>query len=222
VTTDDDGKTTGTQQADDDADQLDDELLAQVEAEMQQLQAELDSAAPQPAEELQGPDRYIATLEDEVMQLTALMQDRDAAVEASEARAEQARAEVEKAKVRIKREAETLARRQKHKLLLEFLEVLDDLERAVEAASNMDHNPEVVAGVQMVTRRFITTFNQLGVRQQEAMGQPFDPESHEAVSVMPVSDTAQDGVVMAVTRQGYTAGDGVLRPARVVIGRASG
>jgi len=222
VTTDEKGNTTESQQAGDGNDPLDDEMLAEVQAEMEELQSELDNATPQPAEDREGPDRYIATLEDEVMQLSALVEQKDAVVKAAEARADKARDEVEKAKARIKREAEAVAQRQTHKALREFLEVLDDLERAVEAASKLDHNPEVVGGMELVLRRFVNTFKQLGVQQQQAMGQRFDPALHEAVSVMPVTDPTLDGDVVAVTRQGYMVGDQVLRTARVVIGRVSG
>ena len=61
-----------------------------------------------------------------------------------------------------------------------------------------------------------------GVTPIDALGQPFDATSHEAVSMAPVTDETQDGRVVAVTREGYAVGDELLRPASVVVGRFDG
>jgi len=51
----------------------------------------------------------------------------------------------------------------------------------------------------------------------EAMDQPFDPTRHEAATMVPVTDPAQDGIVVGVIRQGYAIGEDVLRPAVVAV-----
>ena len=61
----------------------------------------------------------------------------------------------------------------------------------------------------------------MGVSSIAALGSPFDAAIHEAVSTAPVADHTQDGIVVAVAREGYVIGDDLLRPASVVVGAAS-
>ena len=167
-----------------------------------------------------GADNYVAILEDEVMQLTALAEAGQTLVKAANARADQAHGQIELAKARMQKESETVLRRRTRKVLLAFVEVLDDLERALSSAREIDHNPEVVAGIEMVHRRFLATVQGFGVSKQVAMGQRFDPTLHDAVSMIPAAEPGQDGLVVAVTVDGYIMGDELLRPAAVVVGKA--
>ena len=165
-------------------------------------------------------DNYIAILEDEVMQLTALAEAGQAAVQAANTRADEAHEQIEQAKARMQKESAVVLERRTRKVLLAFVEVLDNLERALSAARAMDHNPEVVAGIEMVQRSFLKTLQEFDVAKQAAMGERFDPALHDAVSMIPVDDDGQDGLVVAVTVDGYTVGDMLLRPAAVVVGKA--
>ncbi len=185
--------------------------LAELEAAM------ADTDAVEPAG---GSEGYIKILEDEVMQLTALVESSQIAVKAANTRADEAHEQVELAKARMKREAELVLQRRTRKVLLAFVEVLDDLERALGSAREMDHNPEVVSGVELVQRRFMTQLKTFGVEKQVVMGARFDPTVHDAVSMIPVADADQDGLVVAVTVDGYVMGDELLRPAAVVVGKA--
>ena len=187
-------------------------------AAVAELEAAMDDA-DEPAGS-HGADGYIAILEDEVMQLTALAEAGQTAVKAANARADQAHEQIELAKARMQKESELVLRRRTRKVLLAFVEVMDDLERALGSARDTDHNPEVVAGIEMVQRRFRATLQGFDVSKQAAMGQRFDPALHEAVSMIPVADPAQNGQVVAVTVDGYLIGDELLRPAAVVVGKA--
>jgi molecular chaperone GrpE len=80
----------------------------------------------------------------------------------------------------------------------------------------------LLRGVELVRDQFLAKLEALGVRRVDALGQPFDATSHEAVSVAPVTDETQDGRVVAVTREGYAIGEELLRPASVVVGRFDG
>ena len=186
--------------------------LAELEAAM------ADTDAVEPAS---GADGYIKILEDEVMQLSALVEASQVVVKAANARADEAHEQVERAKARMKKESEVVLQRRTRKVLLAFVEILDDLERALGSARELDHNPEVVAGVELVQRRFISTLDTFGVEKQTAMGERFDPSVHNAVSMIPVTDADQDGLVVAVTVDGYLVGEDLLRPAAVVVGKAS-
>jgi molecular chaperone GrpE len=69
----------------------------------------------------------------------------------------------------------------------------------------------------MVRAQFLSKLDGHGVRPLDAAGQRFDPSRHEAATVVPVADPAQDGLVVGVIRRGYTLRDEVLRPAVVAV-----
>lgn len=129
--------------------------------------------------------------------------------------------EFEQVKGRLRRDTAREAERGRRSAIAEFLEVLDNLDRAIAAAttsSNADH--ALLKGVQLVRDQFLAKLRGLGVTRLDALGQPFDAARHEAVSTAPVTDPAQDGTIVAVVKEGYAVGDEVLRPASVVVGKA--
>ena len=183
-------------------------------AELEAAMAAVDAQGPSG-----GSDRYTEMLESEVLELNALLEKKDEAIARAEARADHAREEIERAKTRLAGEAARQLERRTNKVLLDLLEVLDELDRALSSFREGGHDPELVTGVERVQRRFVSMLESHGVRRCSAMGQPFDPAIHEAVTTTPCPDD-QDGTVVAVMREGYTAGDTLLRPAAVVVGRA--
>ena len=131
--------------------------------------------------------------------------------------------EFEQAKARIRREVARDVERGRRAIVAELLEVLDNLDRAIDAARASDAPADsLLRGVEMVRGQFLAKLEGLGVRRVDALGQPFDAAAHEAVSIAPVTDQTQDGRVVAVTREGYAVGDELLRPASVVVGRFDG
>jgi molecular chaperone GrpE len=129
-----------------------------------------------------------------------------------------AAADVENLRKRQKREVEDAKFDTKNKVLKEMLPVVDNLERAIEHASKGEEKNPIVEGVQLVLRQFTTAFERLEVTAIDAMGQPFDPNLHEAISQQE-SDQAP-GTVVQVLQRGYRAGDRLLRPALVVVAKA--
>jgi len=128
-------------------------------------------------------------------------------------------ADLENLRKRQKREAEDTKFETKGKILKEMLPVVDNLERAIEHAvqSSEEKNP-IVEGVQLVLRQFTTAFERLEVTAVEAMGQPFDPNLHEAISQQ--ESDAAPGTVIQVLQRGYKVGDRLLRPVLVVVAKA--
>ncbi|MBL0216466.1 MAG: nucleotide exchange factor GrpE [Myxococcales bacterium] len=128
-------------------------------------------------------------------------------------------ADLENLRKRQKREAEDAKFETKGKVLKEMLPVVDNLERAIEHAvqASEDKHP-IVEGVQLVLRQFTTAFERLDVTQVEAMGQPFDPNLHEAISQQ--ESDAAPGTVVQVLQRGYKSGDRLLRPTLVVVAKA--
>jgi molecular chaperone GrpE len=127
---------------------------------------------------------------------------------------------------RLRRESAREAERTRRGMVADLLEVLDNLDRALNAAraGSSPASPELVVnlirGVALVRDQFLAKLEQFGVSRFESLGQPFDAVRHEAVSMAPVDDLAQDGVVIVVVREGYVMGDELLRPASVIVGRA--
>jgi molecular chaperone GrpE len=166
-----------------------------------------------------GADGYVEILEGEIAALEQELERERALREQAEARAGRAVAEVERSGERLARESGRELERRTHSVLRAFLEVLDDLDRAIAAAREGEHAREVLAGTEMVRKRFLQTMGRFGVAHRPALGERFDPEIHEAVAAVPVDDAARDGEIVGVVSEGYTIGDEVLRAARVAVGK---
>jgi molecular chaperone GrpE len=128
--------------------------------------------------------------------------------------------EFEQVKARIRRDTSREVERGRRSAIAEFLDVLDNLDRAIAAAAANPADSALLTGVRLVRDQFLSKLQGLGVSRLEAIGQPFDASRHEAISTAPVSDPAQDGTVVAVVKEGYAIGEDVLRPASVVVGKA--
>jgi molecular chaperone GrpE len=134
--------------------------------------------------------------------------------------------EFEQVKLRMRREVGKEVERGRRTLLADLLEVVDNLDRAVAAVSAPDAGHEgtsttIARGVELVRDQFLAKLESFGVARVPVLGQPFDASWHEAVTTTPVDAAAQDGHVVAVLKEGYAIGDEVLRPASVVVGKAS-
>jgi molecular chaperone GrpE len=119
-----------------------------------------------------------------------------------------------------RREVAREVQRGKRAVLADLLELVDNLDRAIEAAQGRTPDDPLLHGVQMVRQQFLSRLDGYGISEIPALGQPFDPAVHEAISVVPVSNSDQDERVVGVVRRGYVIGDEVLRPAMVAVGRA--
>jgi molecular chaperone GrpE len=123
-------------------------------------------------------------------------------------------AEFDNYRKRAAREQESLATRASEALLKELLPVLDDLERALEAAAEHEE-AKLEDGVRLVHRELTELLRKEGLVEVETDGM-FDPHVHEALLSQP-AEGAEEGIVIQVLQKGYRLGDRVLRPARVVV-----
>lgn len=131
-----------------------------------------------------------------------------------------AAAEFEQAKTRLRRDVAREVERGRRAVLVELLDVLDNLDRAIAAgAADADG---LLRGVELVRDQFLAKLESFGATRVEALQQPFDARVHEAVTMTPVADRAEDGRVIAVVKEGYAIGDELLRPASVVVGTYGG
>ena len=129
--------------------------------------------------------------------------------------------EFERAKGRVEREARKEAERDKASAFTLLLDVLDDLERAIEAARDGADESSLLAGVALVRDNFLAALKKVGVERMEAAeGDPFDANVHDAVASVPVPDSARAGTIVGIIKAGYTLGEHPLRPAQVAVGQA--
>ena len=122
-------------------------------------------------------------------------------------------ADFENYRKRVARDQEGLVARAHERLVKELLPVLDDLERALEAAAQHEE-AKLEEGVRLVHRELVKALAREGLVEVETDGQ-FDPHVHEALLSQPSEQ--EDGSVVEVLQKGYRLGDRVLRPARVVV-----
>jgi molecular chaperone GrpE len=122
-------------------------------------------------------------------------------------------AEFDNYRKRVARDQQSLAARAHERLVKELLPVLDDLERALEAAS-AHQEAKLEDGVRLVHRELQEALAKEGLEEIETNGH-FDPHVHEALLSQPSEQ--DDGAILEVLQKGYRLGDRVLRPARVVV-----
>lgn len=123
--------------------------------------------------------------------------------------------EFEQARARLRKEVTKDVERGRRTLIVGFLEVLDNLDRALTAAGDRTDDP-FVRGVSLVRQQFLSTLEGLGVSRIEPSG-AFDPARHEAVATVALPPGAPAGTIVGVVRPGYLIGDDVLRPAQVAV-----
>lgn len=127
--------------------------------------------------------------------------------------------EVSKMRSRIEADYERKLLVERRNLILPFLEILDNLERAVEVARKAGNLESLLEGVVMTTNLFRSKLDRLEVEAIPVMDQPFDPNLGQAVGVVEVSEPSKDGLVVEEVLRGYRMGDQLLRPAQVRVGK---
>lgn len=103
-------------------------------------------------------------------------------------------------------------------LMVALLPVLDDLERARAAMEEAKDVAAVKEGVELVFHKIANTLQQKGLKAMEAIGEPFDPDLHEAITQVPAPEEKMKGKVIDEVEKGYFLGDKVIRFAKVIIG----
>ncbi len=128
-------------------------------------------------------------------------------------------ADTENVRKRMRQQNEETVRLQREGLLRDLLPITDNLERAVDAARGGGNGKPIVEGVEMVLRSLLDFLRNHGVVPRESVGQPFDPQFHEAVDHVE-SGTHPPNTVISEFHRGYQVGERVLRPARVAVAKA--
>ena len=127
--------------------------------------------------------------------------------------------EFEDARARMRKELAKDAERSRREVLISLLEVVDNLDRAIDAAKGTATADPLLQGVEMVRQQFLAKLEGFGVKRIDSLGVIFDPRLHEAVTTVEAPGPDADGRIVGVIAHGYRIGDDVLRPALVAVGQ---
>ncbi|MEN3001727.1 MAG: nucleotide exchange factor GrpE [Armatimonadota bacterium] len=103
-------------------------------------------------------------------------------------------------------------------LMEELLPILDNFERALQAAEATRELEPLLEGVRLTERQIKALLTRYDIHPIEAVGRPFDPNLHEAIQRIE-TDEYEDGIVIDEVERGYRIGERVLRPSRVIVAR---
>ena len=129
-------------------------------------------------------------------------------------------AEIDNIRKRSAREAEAARKFGAERLAQAILPVHDSLEAGLQATEKAGQTA-LLEGQRATLRLLDEAFNASGIREIDPLGEPFDPNKHEALSLMPTADAAPDTVIQVV-QKGYELNDRLLRAAKVIVARAQG
>jgi len=181
------------------------------------LEDDTTSGAPASADSPNLKPSYVAELEARTEAAEKLTQEVQSRFEQLRS---QLQRETDETRQRLNRAADERAERGKADFIASLLPVLDNLQRATEAAASGNTKEQIDEGVRRTIANFESALAAAGVEPIKSVGQEFDPELHEAVETVPVAPEEEGKVVAEYTR-GYRVGDRLLRPARVKVGRSS-
>ena len=131
---------------------------------------------------------------------------------------QRARAEFANYKKRVERETEEARQRITAEIIVRYLNIMDDLERALGNAPEGEDFQEWISGIELIHQKFESILESEGVECIEADGDRFDPNLHEAISYEDTEEF-EGGSIIAVTQRGYKLGDRIIRPAMVRVAK---
>ena len=103
-------------------------------------------------------------------------------------------------------------------MIFSLLPVLDDLERAIKAGSEAGDTGQFIEGIRLIYNKFKSILEQRGLKEINAVGEPFDVDFHDAITNIPALKEDQKGCVIDQVEKGYTLNGKVIRYAKVIVG----
>ena len=170
--------------------------------------ARAEGSAAEAGEEARLKPTYIEELE-------ARLAAKDAELQQILSKYRSASDEFDQARARLRKEVTKDVERGRRAMIVSFLDVLDNLDRAIAAAGREDD--PFVQGVSLVQQQFVGVLESLGITRIDPLGETFDPARHEAVATTPAGESVPIGQVTGIVRPGYLIGSEVLRPAMVAV-----
>lgn len=152
-------------------------------------------------------------------QLLEALEEAQAAVVAAKDQALRAQAEAENVRRRAQRDVEHAHKFALERFANELLPVVDSMEKSIEAASGDADAAAIVEGVELSLKLALAAMEKSGLTRIDPHGEPFDPEFHEAMSMLESAD-AEPGSVLHVLQKGYTLNGRLVRAAMVMVAKA--
>ncbi|MDD4158058.1 MAG: nucleotide exchange factor GrpE, partial [Proteiniphilum sp.] len=104
------------------------------------------------------------------------------------------------------------------RVLLDIIGLVDDFERAMNSLHVAQDRDAMLEGMDLIYAKFISFLGQHGVKEMEAVGQPFDADRFEAVTTIPAQEEAQKGLVIDCIQKGYELNEKIIRFPKVIVG----
>lgn len=104
------------------------------------------------------------------------------------------------------------------RVLTEMLPLADDFERALISLHESEDKEAMLEGMDLIYAKFKNFLQQQGIKEIEAIGQPFDSDRFEALTTVPAPEASQKGVVLDCIQKGYELGDKIIRFPKVIVG----
>lgn len=164
-----------------------------------------------------GAQGGVKSSSDEIATLSAQLSDAEKTIAELKDTMLRERADIENQRRRLQRELEQARRFANEGLLRELVAVYDNLEHGL--AATTDNAASLREGMQLTLKSLDKVISDHGMKVVDPLGQPFDPELHQAMSMVTTTDQAPDTVV-TVMQKGYLLNDRLLRPAMVMVAKA--
>lgn len=127
-------------------------------------------------------------------------------------------AEFDNFRKRTLKEKSDLIKSGGERVLLDIIILVDDFERALELVHKTEDREAMLEGMDLIYTKFIAFLKQHGVNEIETIGQPFDADSFEAITTIPVHEASQKGMVVDCIQKGYRLNDKIIRFPKVIVG----
>ena len=150
----------------------------------------------------------------------AVPQDLEAELAAAQDAALRAQADAMNVQRRSEQEIDKARKFALERFCGDLLGVVDNLERAMESSSDAGGDAALIEGIELTHKGFMDVLTKYGVVPVDPMGEPYDPETAQAMSMVEQSD-AEPNTVVAVMQKGYTLNGRLLRPAMVMVSKAA-
>lgn len=178
---------------------------------------EVEPSAPEETEEKQEEENLREGEED----MAAALEEARIKLQESEDRILRLAADFENTKKRLEREREISLKYAEENILKELLPGIDNIERAMDQGKDANNIASLLEGVELTRDGLLATLEKYGVKAIESIGQPFDPNIHEALA-MEETEEIEPNMVLREFQKGYLYKDRLLRPAKVIVSKPTG
>jgi molecular chaperone GrpE len=128
-------------------------------------------------------------------------------------------AEFDNFKRRNARERVELTQTAGREVITSLLEVLDDCDRAERQMNTSEDLAQIREGIQLVFSKLRNALQSRGLKEMKSIGEPFNPDFHEAITEIPVQDPSMEGKIVDEVEKGYYLHDKIIRFSKVVVGK---